>query len=167
MKNLFLIAIIVLGFSGVSFGVGPLVTGTSAASATIMATLTIANSIPLNFGVISAGTLASTVSIGGLDVRNVATGDAALLSFGAPAKTGVFAITGTPNAAFSITVPAGPVALTGTTMTITGFTSDLGTTSTLSATGTQTLKVGGILNVGINQAAGTFSGNYDVTVNYN
>lgn len=166
MKNLFLIAVIVLGFSAVSFGqVASSVTETSSASATIMTTLTLENVVPLNFGSISSGNAVSTVTLGFTDNRIVASGNAQLVAFGDPATTAEFAITGNKNAAFSITLPASLELAPG--LIITTFSSNLGTTSSLDLNGDQTLKVGGTLSVGADQAAGSFSANYDVSINYN
>jgi hypothetical protein len=54
-------------------------------------------------------------------------------------------------------------------MTVDNFTSTPTTSGTLSAAGAQTIDVGATLNVGANQAAGTYvSGTpFSVTVNYN
>ena len=56
----------------------------------------------------------------------------------------------------------------GDPMTITDFTSSpSGINGLLSAGGTQTLYVGGTLNVGATQVAGVYAGTFDVTVTYN
>lgn len=169
MKKLLFFAVIILGFSAVSFGQSTS-TVTSSASATILASINISNTTPLNFGTVGAKATTSTVVLATDDSRTAST--ATLFGVGAPAKAGVFGIVGTPLAAFTIVLPTAPVVLTGpsaATMTInsTDWVSDLGSTSALSGTGTQTLKVGTTLQVGINQTAGTYTGSYAVTVNYN
>jgi len=173
MKNItkiFAIALVALGFSATSFAQTS-ATSTSLASGTVLKALTINNTTPLNFGTFGSTTSAKTVVLGLDDTRTAST--ATLYSIGAPAKTGVFALEGTPSATFTVTLPTASVTtLTGpggATMTIlaTSWNHDLGITPTMAADGTQTLKVGATLNVGAGQAAGTYSGNYDVTIAYN
>lgn len=169
MKNitkLFAIATVVLGFATTSFAQTSS-TATSTASATILTPIAIANSVPLNFGTIGAVATASTVILAADDSRTT-TGGATLFTVGAPAKAGVFGITGTPNATFAITLPS-TVSITGlgTPMNITNWVSDLGATNTIQNDGTKPLVVSATLNVGASQAAGTYTGSYAVTVNYN
>ncbi len=52
-------------------------------------------------------------------------------------------------------------------MTIDTYTDDAGGTPQLSGSGSDTFNVGATLNVGASQAAGTNSGTFAVTVNYN
>ena len=75
------------------------------------------------------------------------------------------------NNTFAITIPSAPITLTGSvsgTMTVSNFLDDLGATGTL-ASGTKDIKVKATLNVGVGQAAGTYTNASDlfVTVNYN
>ncbi len=51
-------------------------------------------------------------------------------------------------------------------MNITGFNHNLGETSCTDGTGNATLNVGAVLNVGAKQAAGVYTGTFDVTVVY-
>lgn len=173
MKNImkfFTLALILTGFSANSFGQVS-ATATSSASATILATLTIENDVPLNFGTIGPhATEAKTVVVTN---AGATTGSTATLysSLGAPAAAGEFSITGTPNATFGITYPSATVNLSGpgTAMTIlsASWSGDLGTSSTLDASGNKTLNVGATLNVGIAQTPGDYTGSYDITIAYN
>ena len=52
-------------------------------------------------------------------------------------------------------------------MSVDTFNHDAGATPSLSGGGSDTFNVGATLNVGATQAAGTYSGTFDVTVNYN
>ena len=52
-------------------------------------------------------------------------------------------------------------------MTVDTFTDDAGVNPKLPAGGSDTFNVGATLNVGATQAAGTYSGTFAVTVNYN
>jgi hypothetical protein len=82
-------------------------------------------------------------------------------------SAGSFSLTGTGSSTFGVTYPASfnvTSAAAGATpmaVTITG-----AATGTLSA-GAVTLPVGGILTVGANQIAGSYTGTYVMTVEYN
>ena len=139
-----------------------------------MAPIGITNTTTLKFGTIGADASAiSTVTVSNTGTRS-ATGNAVLYTSGQQFATGVFAITGTPNAAFTVSVPSATTNLAGpsgsTAMTITGTTGwipSITTNGVLSSSGTATLNLGATLNVGKAQLAGDYTGSYDVTVNYN
>lgn len=81
-----------------------------------------------------------------------------------------FSVSGDANATYTISLPAdGTVSLASgaNSMAVNTFTSSPSPTGTLSAGGAQTLSVGATLSVGSNQAIGSYSGTFDVTVNYN
>ncbi len=85
---------------------------------------------------------------------------------GTPAAAS-FNVTGDGNANYSITLPSSTTLSSGgDTMTVDTFNHDAGATPTL-AGGADTFNVGATLNVGATQAVGTYSGTFDVTVNYN
>jgi len=169
MKKLLALFVVVLGFSAVSFG-QTTATATSSASATILAPLAISNTLPLNFGTIGASATTSTVTLAA-DNSRVVTGGATALGVGAPARAGVFAISGTPNALFTVVLPTTTISLTGPGVAMTilpaDWSQDLGANPALSALGAATLKVGAKLNVGAAQLAGNYTATYPVTVNYN
>ncbi len=78
-----------------------------------------------------------------------------------------FDATGASDATYSITLPSSATLTSGAnTMTIDSFTDDAGASPTLPG-GSDTFNVGATLNVGATQAAGTYSGTFSVTVNYN
>lgn len=170
MKNItkiIALAFVILGFSASSFAQLS-ATSTSSASATILTPITITNTTPLNFGTIGPLSTTSTVI---LATDNSRTGTATLFTFGAATQSGIFAITGTPNAAFSVVFPTTIIDITGpgTKMTINigDFVSDITLVSTLDNLGAKELKVGATLQVGASQAVGNYAGSYPVTVNYN
>lgn len=171
MKNftkLLALALVILGFSANSFGQGS-ATASSDASAKILSPISISNTVPLNFGTIGPIAAVSTVTVA---TNNNRTGTAFLLSVAPAAVAGQFLISGTPNAAFSITLPSATteLKLTGqTSMTINSsdWVSDLGLASTIAGNGSRTLSIGATLNIGNMQAAGTYTGSYEVTVAYN
>lgn len=129
--------------------------------------ISIGNTQALAFGKFVAGSAGSvTVSAGG--VRS-AGGGVVLVPSGAGAAA-QFSVSGDPNLTYAITLPGdGTVSLTSgaNSMALNTFTSSPNLTGTLSAGGTQTLLVGATLSVGGNQATGSYSGAFDVTVNYN
>ena len=85
-------------------------------------------------------------------------------------RAATFDITGEASTTYAITLPGGAATLTGTpsgTMTVDTWTSNPAATGTLSGGGTQTISVGGDLNIGASQAQGSYTGTYTVTVDYN
>jgi len=82
-----------------------------------------------------------------------------------------FAVSGDPNATYTIQLPDNDfVSLTGpgNDMTINNFISTpSGAEGQLGAGGSQALSVGGTLNVGSDQAHGSYCGTFSVTVSYN
>ena len=135
------------------------------ASATVVSPLAISQSTAMSFGNFAAGT-GGTVVIG-TDGARSQTG-AVSLSTVDEGSQGVFAVTGQGNATFAITLPSTDVTLTsgGNTMTVNTFTSDPSGTGTLSS-GSATINVGATLTVGSGQAAGSYTGTYAVSVEYN
>jgi hypothetical protein len=121
----------------------------------------------LNFGDVvpggTAGTVVVTPAAARTSTGGVSLGNAAAVTAAA------FTVGGANNATYTITLPAGPTTVTAgaNTMTVDTFTSNPSGTGLLSGTGTQTLNVGGTLNVGINQAVGAYTGTFSVTVAYN
>lgn len=145
-------------------------TATSSADAVIATPITLTNTAGLNFGTILAGTAASTVQMtaAASPTRTVTGGDASLIASTISAAT--FTVDGNAGQTYAITLPAdGSVTITSgaNTMSINGFTHSEGATPTLSGTPPDTIHVGATLSVGANQAAGTYTGSFDVTVAYN
>lgn len=136
-------------------------TASADARANILQQVTVASDgSALDFGTIVTGAAASTVSVsaGG---RSCGAG---LVCSGAFSAAG-FAVTGTNGETVSVasdpnvTLNSGSNSMTAnivssvSTMTLTG--------------GVGTFNVGGLLNVGANQADGAYTGTFNVTVNYN
>ncbi len=85
---------------------------------------------------------------------------------GTPAAAS-FDVTGATGQAYFITLPASATLTSGgDSMNVDTFNHDAGGSPTL-AGGSDTFNVGATLNVGATQAAGTYSGTFDVTANYN
>lgn len=130
------------------------------------AAIAISNTQALAFGKFVAGSGgAVTVSPAG---GRSASGGVILVSSG-PGAAAQFIVSGDANATYTITLPVTEVLLTSgaNSMAVNNFTSSPSSIGTLGAGGTQTLSVGATLSVGGNQAIGSYSGAFDVTVNYN
>ncbi len=129
--------------------------------------IAITNPVALGFSMFVAGS-GGTVVVDTGGVRS-ATGGVVLVPSGAGAAA-QFSVTGGATHTYAITLPAnGVVSLVSGTnsMAVNTFTSSPSLTGTLGAGGTQTLFVGATLSVGSNQPIGSYSGSFDVTVNYN
>ena len=169
MKKLIALAIVILGFSAISFAQ---VTATATATGTIVAPIAIANTGNMNFGNVAVSGTAGTVILSAAGSRTTTGGVTLPATFGT-VSAAHFAVTGTANYNYSITLPSSATTVTsgGNTMTVSTFTSTptplLG--GTLNASGAQTIDVVATLNVGAGQAAGIYvSGTpFSVTVNYN
>lgn len=141
-------------------------TATANASADVVAAIAIAKVADMKFGNVVAGATAGTVVLSTAGTRS-ATGGTKLGNAGSAAAAS-FTVTGQGSATYSITLPASASLASGVnSMTVNTFASNPSGTGTLSAGGSQTLAVGATLNVGASQAAGAYTGTFDVTVAYN
>jgi len=141
------------------------------ADALVIAPLSVTETSAMDFGTVAGGPNADTIVMDTAGGRTVTGTDAQIIATGA-GSAGNFTITGEPNQAYTVTFSASATLDDGggNTMTVDTFTDN--SPSPLSGAGTDTLLVGGTLNVGANQAAGTYSTTtggspYTVTVNYN
>ncbi len=146
------------------------------ASARIRGPLTITNVTPLHFGNIIRGTTAGRVIINARTGVRTTTGGVTLVGLGFTRAT--FTTSGTPNAVLIFSIPSGNVTLTrsggGGTMLLNtmrlsingGPLVGINGNRTLPASGSLPFALGGRLNVGANQAAGTYLGTVNITVNY-
>ncbi|MCG2659764.1 MAG: DUF4402 domain-containing protein [Kiritimatiellae bacterium] len=145
-----------------------LVCAATAASVSLGAVIAISNTQALAFGKFVAGSGGSVI-VSAAGVRSASGGVVLVPSGGG--SVAQFAVSGDPNLTYAITLPAdGTVSLANgaNTMALNAFTSNpSGAGGVLGGAGTQTLSVGATLAVGSNQAVGSYSGSFDVTVNYN
>jgi Domain of unknown function (DUF4402) len=156
--------------TGLVTGANAQSTATASTTAVLVTPISIAKTTDMHFGTVAASATAGTVVLDYADGRTT-TGGVSLPAGSTLQKTAVFTVTGEGTSGFSIAIPSAPITLTGSssgTMTVSGFTADLGASSTLVA-GSKTIKVKATLNVGTNQVAGTYTNASDlfVTVNYN
>lgn len=130
--------------------------------------ITIENTQALSFGSFVAGS-GGFVTVSPNGYRSA--GGGVILIPSSQGAAAQFTVSGDPNATYTIQLPGNDfVRLTGpgTDMFINDFISNpSGVGGQLGAGGSQALSVGGTLNVGSDQAAGSYSGTFSVTVNYN
>lgn len=169
MKKFFVLSV-ALVVAVASFAQGnPTASATATASANIVQPLQIAKTADLAFGNIASGTADGTVVIA-VDGSRTSTGGVTLIEAGNVSNAASFDITGYADATFTIEVPASIVIETeggADQMTVNNFVSSLGANSVLDMNGESTLGVGATLNVSAQQAAGLYSGTFDVIVAYN
>jgi hypothetical protein len=152
-------------------------TGTGTATATVIRPITISDSsVDLAFGNVVPSGVAGTLALTAASPTVATAGGGITQPVATPGTrtAAVFTVGGEGGFTYAITLPSTPQTITGpaaATMTVTAFASSPITTGTLSnalgAAGTETLYVGGTLNVGVNQAAGAYTGTFSVTVAYN
>jgi hypothetical protein len=141
--------------------------GTNTAEAVIAEALTATAGTTLNFGALIPSGTAGTVRIA-TDGSRTPSAEVTALTSTFTAAT--FDITGTPNLQYSIALPAaGTVQITdggGNAMDVDNWESDPATFGTLDSGGAETVNVGATLYVGASQPAGSYSGSFSVTFNY-
>lgn len=169
MKKLFLLAIVVLGFTAVSFAqpATPFELTGNSASATFEASIGMTSDASLNFGLISLPgatpvTDDASVTMNAAGVVANTTGISMPLSYGPVDSRGIFTITGTPEAFITITIPALITLSPGVTVT----TANNGITQ-IEADGNVELQIYGVLNILGGTTSGTKTGTYDISVVYN
>jgi len=154
------ISIVMLSFASATFAQ---ITATATATAVIQAPLTITNTAALSFGTLAASTAGTAIvtPAGGISAT------AGVTLTGGTVTAATFTVTGIVDAVYTIGLPAS-VTLTGpgNPMVVDNIVSSPATTGTL-AGGTSALTVGGTLNVGLAQAAGTYQNTTDLTVTVN
>lgn len=138
-------------------------TASSEASVTIIQPISLTNERALNFGVIAASSQDGTVTIDFNGTRTATNGITLPAQF-TTESSAQFAVSGEENASFSITLPTSVTIGSGASaMTITDFTEN---SDNVLSSEEETFEVGATLNVNENQAAGSYSTTFDVTVTY-
>ena len=145
------------------------------ASAEVLAPLAIAQTIPMDFGQVAGSATAATTVV--LDTANTTTPSGGAFA-DATATSAAFNVTGEDGLTYTILLPDDTTVTIddgaggGTPMTVTAFNDNLGgtnaapSTPTVASATSPNFTVGATLNIGINQTAGTYSGPYTVTVEY-
>ncbi len=132
------------------------------ASAEIRQPVVVSQTTPLSFGSISAnGADIVTLSPAG----TVSAQNGASISAGS-AVPGRFDTAGSASAAVTISFANGSLTGTGAPMVINNLTHDGGATPSFGGDGTFSFAIGADLVIADDQAPGTYSGTYEVSVNY-
>lgn len=121
----------------------------------------------LDFGDLSSGTTTGRATVNAN--TNALTVTGGVTPLGGTPRAAVFYAAGTINRLFIVQIPNASITLTngtGGTMTVSNWTTNGATNRNLGSTGVAVIRVGGRLNVGANQASGTYSGTFNVTVVY-
>ena len=149
------------------------ITSSGGIDAIILEAITLTPVDDLDFGTITSGSTASEVTIAPITgTRSLDSGDA-VLSGGTPAD-GTFTLDGEDAAIVVVDIPVSDTVVDGAnSMNVINFTWSYngGPVQTADgpatlAAGAQTLSIGATLQIAGPQAAGTYAGSYDVTVNY-
>lgn len=167
LNNLIKAAVVTAVSAGLTLASGNALaaSATANATATVMQSIAISKTTDLAFGSFSPNASGGTVVMSTAGARS-ATGTVALAT--STTSAAAFNVTGTANATYAITLPTSTtISNGGTTMTVDTFTSNPSGTGTLSAGGSQTLAVGATLHVGASQASGSYTGTFNVSVDYN
>ncbi|MGE5561700.1 MAG: DUF4402 domain-containing protein [Bacillota bacterium] len=139
----------------------------AAGKAAILKSLSILKRADLDFGelvVASAGTAVIDPVTGAVTTTGTIT------KIGTTAHPATFTATGSRNAVVNIRLPTAPITLTrvggGGTMTVSNWTLDGKPNRKIPLNSAFDFNVGATLNVGANQADGTYAGTFTVTVQY-
>ncbi|MFO7592971.1 MAG: DUF4402 domain-containing protein [Pseudomonadota bacterium] len=141
------------------------------ATATALSPLGLSETAAMDFGTVAGGSTASTVVLNTSGARSVS-GDGEIISSG-PGFPGQFQLTGEPGQSYSLSIN-GPAVLTsasGQQISASNFSHN--SSGVVPLSGSETFQVGGSLNLGPSQPAGSYStmnaggAPYSITVNYN
>ncbi|MCB2057904.1 MAG: DUF4402 domain-containing protein [Novosphingobium sp.] len=167
MRNSLRIATVGAALAAASFATSAnaAATATATATAEVLQTLTLTADSALDFGQIAANT-GGTVTV---NANSTVSSTGTLISTGTRAPAG-FTVTGTPDAMVGVTLPSSAATLSdgaGHSMTVDTWNSNPNGAFQLNATtGASTFEVGGTLHVASGQTPGTYSGTFDVSVEY-
>lgn len=165
------IAVVMIAFAGTVQA--QTATASSTAAAVIIAPLSITNSQGLHFGTIMRSATAGTVTIAATDGARSSSGGVTLSALAPVHSVAIFSVEGESGKTVSVTLPASATIVNAATddMIVDAFVSDPSTVApnpAITLTGAATvLRVGATLNVDANQPSGTYTGTFNVSVNYN
>jgi hypothetical protein len=167
MKKIILAALVFgLLSAGTAFAQQNTASASANAQARVVASIQLTKNQDLNFGDVVAGGSLGTVVMSTAGVRSVTGGT----TLGNPngAQAAAFTVNGQAAATYAITLPGAPVTISsgGNNMTVDTWAGSKGT-GTLSAGGSDNFSVGATLHVAANQATGSYTGTFNVSVNYN
>jgi hypothetical protein len=149
---------------------GPARAATTSGSgeAVIVTPLSLVNTAPLSFGNLIPSATAGTAVVDEFTQARTVTGG--VTAAGGTVSAASFTGLTSPPSHLKITIPNTPVTLNrvggGASMTATNFELNGDKNDWVAANTMFTFQVGATLNVGANQMAGTYTGTFDVTVEY-
>jgi hypothetical protein len=164
--KLFALGIALMGF-GMNVNAQVSATATANSSARIVSPIQLTKSVDLQFGNIVASPTAGTLTMApsAANTRN-ALGGITLPTVTGSVSAAKFTVAGESGLTYAITLPASATLTSGSNnMTLDAFTTDLTEGGTIGTN--NEFYVGATLNVQADQAAGSYSGTFNVTVNYN
>ncbi len=140
---------------------------TASIAASIVVTITLTNRSDMAFGDISSSNTPGTVVLSPGGSRETSGG--ANINSTVASGAAVFDVGGLSNSTYSITLPETVVLneAGGDNMVVDNFASIPNATGLTNAGGQQSLFIGATLNVGGNQAFGSYTGTMSVTIGYN
>ena len=142
------------------------VTKSAAGTIAVLNPLSVLKRIDLDFGTLVVSATGTAV----LAPSGALTTTGGVLVSGTGAHAAAFTGTGSKNSIVHVKLPTAPITVTrvgGTqTMTVSAFTTDAPKNLKVPPNQIFDFAVGATLNVGANQAAGTYAGTFDVTVQY-
>lgn len=185
MKNLLtlILVTVTIGFTGNSKA-QTLSTVTASAGATIIVPMTLTEQNSLNFGSTNKKIgVAGSVVLSTSDASRGFSGGVSGSLIGDPASNAIFNITGAYDSSYAITLPSSIIVREPGSMEMTinelkirfsGAAQDIAinegnnsVSKMLNASGNDSFRLGGKLNIGSEQLAGIYSGTYSITVDYN
>lgn len=141
-------------------------TATATARAEVLQQISAVNTAELDFGTISRGSVAGQVTIApDGSGRSISGGVSGAGGDPHPAQ---FLASGSPNRTYTISHDSGATLtnVSGDTLTISALIIDGPTTRQFDTSGESVIGVGGVLAVAGNQAEGSYSGSFSLTVEY-
>lgn len=135
-------------------------------SAMIIAPIVLVKTADLAFGTFTPTATAGTVT---LNPDGTGTGSNVILSSTAEGNAASFNLNGNAGSSFTVSLPSSATLIgPGTSiMHMNSFITNLAGPNVFGIGGVTTLKIGGMLTVGANQAFGPYYGNFNLLVNYN
>ena len=168
MKNLKLFAaaavIATAGFASDSFAQTTADDVDASASVVIEQPISLSEDTSLDFATVLVDPDGGTITLA-VDGTTPTQGSSSHV-FSGTAQDGEFSLTGDANRALTITFTPGTLTGPGTAMAINNFTSNAGATPSTDGAGAFSFDVGADLVIGAGQLGGTYTGTYNVEVDY-
>jgi len=166
MKKILILVVLFSGFAVSSFAQGGSATKSATSHANIITPISISGDATMEFGNLAVSASSGTAVLDNANGLGVSGGVSKV--GGISPKSAAFTVAGAASTNYSVTLPPSTITLTGSnggTMILWNFTSNC--SGNTQAGGIDYFKVGATLNVDGSQVAGSYSGVFDVTVNYN